>query len=46
NITPNDFTATIMNLVRKGYISIQTHKEEKGFIFKREVPVTYLSETG
>jgi uncharacterized membrane protein len=46
NITPYDFTATIMNLVRKGYISIQTHKEEKGFIFKREVPVTYLSETG
>jgi uncharacterized membrane protein len=46
SITPYDFTATIMNLIRKGYISIQTHKEEKGFIFKREVPVTYLSETG
>lgn len=46
NINPNDFTATIMNLVRKGFIAIQTHKEEKGFIFKREVPVTYLSETG
>jgi uncharacterized membrane protein len=45
SITPYDFTATIMNLVRKGFIAIQTQKEMKGFIFRREVPVTYLSKT-
>ncbi|MGB9694593.1 MAG: DUF2207 domain-containing protein [Caldisericaceae bacterium] len=45
NIEINDFTATIMNLVRKGYISMQSVNEEKGLIFKRNVPVIYLTKT-
>lgn len=43
-ITPNDFTATMMDLIRKGCVAIETRKEEKGLVFKREVPVTYLTK--
>ena len=44
-VTPNDFTATIMNLVRKGYISMEVKEKEVGWIFKREKPVVYLTRT-
>lgn len=44
-VQPSDFTATIMNLIRKGYIAIEEKKEEKGLIFKRTVPVVYLYRT-
>lgn len=45
SVQPQDFTATIMNLIRKGYISIEERKEDKGLLFKREVPVIYLYKT-
>ena len=45
-VTPADFTATIMSLIRKGHISLETREEEKGIIFKRTVSVLYLSGTG
>jgi len=45
NIQINDFTATIMNLIKKGYISMQSVNEERGLIFKKNVPVIYLTKT-
>ncbi|MCD6167790.1 MAG: DUF2207 domain-containing protein [Caldisericia bacterium] len=44
-VTSEDFTATIMNLVRKGYISMEVKEKEVGWIFKREKPVVYLTKT-
>jgi len=45
SITPADFTATIMNLIRKGFVAIEEHKETRGLIFKKDVPVIYLYRT-
>jgi uncharacterized membrane protein len=45
NVKIEDFTATIMNLIRKGYIVMQVVKEERGLIFKKNVPVIYLTKT-
>lgn len=44
-LTAGDFTATIMNLVRQGYISLESKEEEKGLIFKKEVPVILFTRT-
>lgn len=44
-VTSADFTATIMNLIRKGYITLEAREEEKGLIFKKKTPVVYFSET-
>lgn len=44
-LTAGDFTATVMNLVRKGYVSLESREEEKGLIFKKEEPVILFTRT-
>lgn len=44
-VLPADLTATIMSLIRKGYIALEPGEEEKGLIFKKSVPVVRLSVT-
>lgn len=44
-LTACDFTATIMDLVRQGYVSLESREEEKGLIFKKEVPVILFTRT-
>ncbi|BAL80546.1 DUF2207 domain-containing protein [Caldisericum exile] len=46
NILAQDFTATILYLVKKGYIALEIKEEEKNYIlFKKNVPVTYFYKT-
>jgi len=45
-VTAQDLTATILYLIKKGYIALETKEEEKNYIlFKKTEPVTYFYKT-
>ncbi|MGC8690424.1 MAG: DUF2207 domain-containing protein [Caldisericum sp.] len=46
NVLPDDLTATILYLVKKGYISLEIKEEDRNFIFfNKKEPVTYFYKT-
>lgn len=46
NVLPQDLTATILYLVKKGYIALEVKEEERNYLlFKKKEPVTYFYKT-
>jgi uncharacterized membrane protein len=45
NIKTDDYTATIMDLARRGFCKLMINKETKGTIFKKEVELLSIEKT-
>ncbi|HRT37169.1 MAG TPA: DUF2207 domain-containing protein, partial [Caldisericia bacterium] len=44
-VDAKDFTATLMDLIRKGYIKIETKEKEVGLLFKRTKNILFFTKT-